>query len=78
MLGASVQKLKEEIVIKFEEKFIEQNKKIDELVERVSYQENNINQLLIECDDNEQYSRRNCLQIHEIKSKKIKKLDDVY
>ena len=31
------QKLKEEIVTKFEERFIEQNKKIDELEERVPY-----------------------------------------
>ena len=48
------QKLKEEIVTKFEERFIEQNKKIDELEERVSFKENTINQLLIKCDDNEQ------------------------
>ena len=48
------QKLKEEIVTKFEERFIEQNRKIDELEERVSFKENTINQLLIKCDDNEQ------------------------
>ena len=72
------QKLKEETVTKFEERFTEQNKKIDELEERVSYQENTINQLLIKCDDNEQYSRRNCLQIHGIKSKKNEKIDDVW
>ena len=47
-------KLKEEIVTKFKEKFIEQNKKFDELEERVSFQENIINQLLIKCDDNKQ------------------------
>ena len=52
------QKLKEQIVTKFEEKFIEQDRKIDELEGRVSRQENTINQLLIKCDDNEQYSRR--------------------
>ena len=39
------QKLKEEVVTKFEERLIEQNKKIDELEERVSYRENTINQL---------------------------------
>ena len=66
------QKLKEEIVTKFEERFIEQNKKIDELEEWVSFQENTINQLLIKCEDNEQYSRQNCLLIHGIKSKKMK------
>ena len=50
------QKLKEEIVTKSEERFTEQNKKIDKLEERVSFQENTINQLLIKCDNNEQYS----------------------
>ena len=53
------QKLKEEIVTKFEEIFIKQNIKADELEERVSFQENSINQLLIKCDDSKQYSRRN-------------------
>ena len=46
------QKLKEKIITKFEKRFIEQNKKIDELEEQVSYQENDINQLLIKCNDN--------------------------
>ena len=50
------QKLKEEMATKFKERFIEKNKKIDELQERVSFQENTINQLLIKCNDNEQYS----------------------
>ena len=71
------QKLKEEIVTKFEERFIEQNKRIDELEERVSYQENTIHQLLIKCDDNKQCSRRNYLRIHGIDSKKNEKIDDV-
>ena len=56
------QKQKEEIVPKFEETFIEQKRKINELEERVPFKENTINQLLIKCDDNEQYSRRNCLR----------------
>ena len=72
------QKLKEEIFTKFEKRFIEQNRKIDKLEERVSFQENTINQLLIKCDDNEQYSRRNCLRIHGIESKKIKKMGEVW
>ena len=33
---------------------------------------------LIKCDDNEQYSRRNCLRIHGIESKKNEKIDDVW
>ena len=69
------QKLKDEIVTKFEERFIEQNKKIEELGERVSFQENTINQLLIKCEYNEQYSRRNCLRIHGIESTKNEKID---
>ena len=72
------QKLKKEIVTKFDEKFIEQNKKIDGLEKWVSFQENIINQLLIKCHDNEQYSRRNCLRIHGIDSTKKKKIDDVW
>ena len=67
------QKLKEEIVTKFEERFIEETRNIDELEERVSFQENTINQLLIKFDDNEQYSRHNSLRIHGIESKKKKK-----
>ena len=65
------QKLKEEIVTKFEERFMNEHE--DEQEERVSFQKNTINQLLIKCDDNKQYSRRKCLQIHGIESKKMKK-----
>ena len=73
------QKRKEEIVTKFEEIFIQQNRKIHELEERVSCQENTINQPLIKRDDIEQYSRRNCLRIHGIGSKKkMKKIGDVW
>ena len=73
------QKRKEEIVTKFEEIFIEQNRKIHELEERVSCQENTINQPLIKRDDIEQYSRSNCLRIHGIESKKkMKKIGDVW
>ena len=43
---------------KFEERFIKQNRDIDELEGRVSFQENTINRLLIKCNHNEQYSRR--------------------
>ena len=35
--GQMFQKLKEETVKKFEERFIQQNRKIDELEERVSF-----------------------------------------
>ena len=55
---------------KFEETFIEQNKKIDELEEQVSFLKNNINQLLIKCEDNEQYSRRTVYGFIELNLKK--------
>ena len=59
-------KLKEEIISKFEEKFDEQNRKIDELVGKSAIQANTNDQLIIKCDDNEQYSRGSCLRIHGI------------
>ena len=40
-----IQNIKEEIVTKLEERFIEQNRKNDELEKRVSFQKNSINQL---------------------------------
>ena len=59
-------KLKEEIISKFEEKFNEQNRKIDELEGKIAIQENTTDQLISKCDDDEQYSRRSCLRIHGI------------
>ena len=59
-------KLKEEIISRFEEKFDEQNRKIDELAGKIAIQANTIDQLIIKCDDNEQDSRRSCLRIHGI------------
>ena len=47
-------KLKEEIISKFEEKFDEQNRKIDELEGKSAIQANTNDQLIIKCDDNEQ------------------------
>ena len=59
-------KLKEEIISKFEEKFDEQNRKIDVLEGKIAIQANTIDQLIIKRDDNEQYSRRSCLRIQGI------------
>ena len=59
-------KLKEEIISKFEEKFDEQNRKIDELEGKIAIQANTIDQLIIKYDGNEQYNRRSCLRIHGI------------
>ena len=61
-----LKKLKEEIISKFEEKFDEQIRKIDELEEKIAIQANTIDQLIITCDDNGQYSRHSCLRIHVI------------
>ena len=57
-------KLKDEIMKKFDEKISEQNAKIEKLESIITIHENTIDQLLIKCDDNEQYSRRSCLRIH--------------
>ena len=59
-------KLKEEITSKFEEILDELNREIDELEGKIVIQANTIHQLIIKCDDNEQYSRRSCLRIHGI------------
>ena len=70
-------KLKEEILSKFETKIKEQDDKIHELESRVVIQEQTINNLLVKCDDNEQYSRRSCLRIHGIESHNNEKNEDV-
>ena len=48
-------KLKDEIMKKFDEKISEQNAKIEKLELTITIHENTINQLLIKCDDNEQF-----------------------
>ena len=70
-------KMKEEVISKFESKISEQNDKIYELESRVAIQEETINNLLTKCDDNEQYSRRSCLRIHGIESNSNEKNEDV-
>ena len=59
-------KSKEEIISKFKEKFDEQNRKIDELEGKIAIQANTVDQPIIKCDDNEQYSRHSCLRIRGI------------
>ena len=71
-------KLKEEIISKFEEKFDQQNRKIDELEGKIVIQTNTIDQLIIKCDDNEQYSRRSCLRIHGIECSDDERNDNVF
>ena len=49
---------------KIEDKFNEQNTKIEELESKLAIKQNIIDNLEIKCDDNEQYSRRSCLCVH--------------
>ena len=69
--------MKEEIISKFEENFDEQNRKIDEFEGKIAIQANTIDQLIIKCDDNEQYSRRSCLRIHGIECSDDERNDNV-
>ena len=57
-------KLKDDLFKIFDEKISEQNVKIEKRKSIISIHENTIDQLLVKCDDNEQYSRRSCLRIH--------------
>ena len=70
-------KMKEEVISKFESKISEQNDKIYELESRVAIQEETINDLLTKCNDNEQYIRRSCLRLHDIESNSNEENDDV-
>ena len=56
-------KLKDEILKKFDEKSSEQNAKIENVESVITMHESTIDQSLIKCDDNEQYSRGSCLRI---------------
>ena len=49
---------------KIEDKFKEQNTRIEELESKLAIKQNVIDNLEIKCDDNEQYSRRSCLRVH--------------
>ena len=48
---------------KIEDKFKEQNDRIEELESKLAIKQNIIDHLEIKCDDNEQYSQRSCLRI---------------
>ena len=67
-------KMKEEVISKFESKISEQNDKIHGLESQVAIQEETINNLLTKCDTNEEYSHRSCLRIHGIESKSNEKM----
>ena len=73
-----------DITQKFKEKFKvlgqkieDQNSMIDKLEAKVAIQDNVIERLFVKSDDNEQYSRRNCLRIHGIAEDKNETNDEV-
>ena len=70
-------KLKEEIIERFEEKFIAQNQKIVHLEVKIALQEKKIKNLSIKCDGNKQYSRRYYLRIHGLKYNKNESQNDL-
>ena len=70
-------KSREEIISKFEEKFDEQNQEIDELEGKTAIQANTIDQLIIKCADNKQYSRRSCIRIYGIECSDDERNDNV-
>ena len=67
--------LKKEIISKFEEKFDEQNRKIDELEGKIAIQANTVDQFIIKCD--EQYSRRSSLRIQGFECSDDERTDNV-
>ena len=54
----------DELMKKIEDKFKEQNDRIEELESKLAMKQNIIDHLEIKCNDNEQYSRIFCLRIH--------------
>ena len=54
----------EGLMKKIENKFKEQNSRIEKLESEIALKQNVIENLEIKCDDNEQYSRRSCLRVH--------------
>ena len=62
-------KFKEGIISKFEDKLREQNLKIQELESKIHSQENAFKKLERISDNNEQYSRRSCFHVHGIEFK---------
>ena len=70
-------KMKEEVISKFELKLSEKSDKIYELESRVAIQEETMNNLLTKCDYNKQYSRCSCLRIHGIESSSSEKIEDM-
>ena len=58
---------------KIAEKISKQNVKIEKLESIISIHENTIDQLLVKCDDNKQYSKRSCFCIYGVEVKEKRK-----
>ena len=56
--------LQDGLMKKIEDKFNEQNTRIEELESKLAIKQNIVGNLEINCDDNEHYSRRSCLRVH--------------
>ena len=54
---------KSEMIEKYEKKIDDQNRKIEILESSLAARQNVVDKLLLNCDNNEQYSRRSCLRI---------------
>ena len=54
----------DEIVKRFDHKLKEQNTQKEESESKLAMNQTVIDNLVIKCDDNEQYSRRSCVRIH--------------
>ena len=55
----------------------QQDVKIEKLESMILMKQNTIDNLIIKCDDNEQYSRRSCVRINGIELKENEKVEDV-
>ena len=71
------EKFKNDVLVKLETRINEQDKQIERLESQLALRQNTIDRLIVNCDDNEQYSRRSCLRIKGVEIKNGGKNDNV-
>ena len=76
-LNYMFEKFKTDVLEKLEKRITVQDKKIEELESRLIIQKNVIDKLVLQSDDNEQYSRRSCLRINGVEFEENEKSTDV-
>ena len=76
-LNTMFEKFKTDVLQKLEKRITDQDNKIEELESRLLIQKNVIDKLLLQSDDNEQYSRRSCLRINGMEFEDNEKSTDV-